>query len=96
VLRTPERYRGGVKARDGGQFIVGEDLWWRNPRHAVPRAYRHVAQLWHQTRSGMGGFAALPEPGGVNQQPAWLVAAFGVLAAAEHDFSAEDRRAGGA
>jgi len=27
----------------------------------------------------MGGFAQLPEPGGINAQPAWLMDAFAVL-----------------
>lgn len=31
----------------------------------------------------MGGFAVLPEPGGLNDQPAWLLEAFNVLAHAE-------------
>ncbi len=73
-----------MKARDGGLFIVGAERWESNPRHVVPRAFLHVARLWFRTRAGMGGFAALPEPGGVNQQPAWLMTAFGVLEAAEH------------
>lgn len=33
----------------------------------------------------MGGFAQLPEPGGLNAQPAWLVEAFGVLDRAAQD-----------
>jgi hypothetical protein len=31
----------------------------------------------------MGGYAQLPEPGGINAQPAWLMAAFDILNAAE-------------
>ncbi len=53
--------------------------------------YQHVVRLWHRTRSGMGGFAALPEPGGINQQAAWLMAAFGVLEAAEHAMSEAEK-----
>lgn len=94
MLRNPDYYLGGVRARDGGAFLVGDEKWPRNPRHVVPRAYVHVARLWHRCRSGMGGFAALPEAGGINQQPSWLMAAFSVLETAEHQLDeAEKRRA---
>lgn len=45
--------------------------------------------LWDACRSGMGGMASWPDAGGVNDQPAWVVDAFGVLAAA---LAAEEKR----
>ena len=65
-----------------------------NPRHVVPRAFVHVARLWHRCRSGMGGFAALPEPGGINQQPAWLLAAFSILDEADHKMTEAEKGEG--
>lgn len=62
----------------GGWWLCGEVRWWRNPRHLLPAAWLHAARLWHQSRGGMGR-GWLPEAGGVNDQPAWLVEAFGVL-----------------
>lgn len=43
----------------------------------------------------MGGFAVLPEPGGINQQPAWLMAAFAVLDGADHDMREAEKARGG-
>jgi hypothetical protein len=47
----------------------------------VPRAFYHVVRLWSRCQSGMGGYAQLPGPGGINDQPAWLIEAFGILSA---------------
>ena len=49
----------------------------------MPTGYYHVVRLWRRCQSGMGGYAQLPEPGGINAQPAWLMAAFDILASAE-------------
>ncbi|WP_272876802.1 hypothetical protein [Neoroseomonas terrae] len=40
----------------------------------------------------MGGLALLPEAGGINQQPAWLINAFAVLDAAERRFDELDKQ----
>lgn len=40
-------------------------------------------RLWRRCQSGMGGYAQLPEPGGINAQAAWLMAAFDILADAD-------------
>lgn len=55
-------------------------LWRTNPRLACPPGAKHAVALWFRSRGGMGGPGPLPEAGGVNDQPAWLLAAFGVLA----------------
>lgn len=60
--------------------MAGEVKWWRNPRHLLPPAWLHVAQQFFLSRGGMGR-GWLPEPGGINAQPAWLVAALGILGA---------------
>jgi hypothetical protein len=86
VLRAgPQGYRGGLRAPGGGKWLVGQEEWADNPRHVVPPGYFHVVRLWFRCRAGMGGFAALPEPGGINQQPAWLMAAFAALENAEEE-----------
>lgn len=63
----------------------GSVPWPLNPRHIVPRGYLHVVRLWNRCRAGMGGLAVLPEAGGINQQPAWLIHAFGMLDAADEE-----------
>lgn len=60
----------------------------------MPKAYLHVVRLWSRCRAGMGGYAQLPEPGGINQQPAWLIHAFGVLEAAEEELRKAERGQG--
>jgi hypothetical protein len=56
--------------------------WWCNPRHLLPRAWMTVVALWRQSQGGMAR-GWLPEAGGVNGQPAWLIEAFGLLGAEE-------------
>jgi hypothetical protein len=41
-----------------------------------------VIAAYRLSRGGMGR-GWLPEPGGVNAQPAWMIAAFAILAAEE-------------
>jgi len=84
-----------LRPPDGGAWLAGGRSWARNPRHTVPAAYFHVVRLWSRCRGGMGGLAALPEPGGINQQPAWLVAAFGVLEGADAEMDKAERREDG-
>ena len=64
---------------EGGKWKAGGREWDINPRFVIPPAYFHVLRLWRRCQSGMGGFAQLPEPGGINAQPAWLIGAFEVL-----------------
>ena len=59
------------------------ERWRLNPRVVVPPAAFHVVRLWFRCRGGMGGFSVLPEPGGLNAQPAWILEAFNVLGHAE-------------
>lgn len=54
-----------------------------NPRFTTPRVFVHIVRLWRRCSGGMGGTPVLPEPGGVNQQAAWLMTAFTILDAEE-------------
>lgn len=81
----PKAYAGGARPLEGGEWEVAGERWRLNPRAVLPPAYFHVVRLWMRSRSGFGGFAALPEAGGLNNQPAWLLEAFNVLANAEAD-----------
>jgi hypothetical protein len=84
VLRAaPGAFPPNVRPPEGGSWLAGGRSWAVNPRYAIPPAYFHVVRLWNRCASGMGGFAQLPEPGGVNAQPAWLMEAFGILSAAD-------------
>jgi len=87
VARTPRAFQGGLRARDGGHWLVGQrqgrDVEWvRNPALVVPAACRHVVRLYWRAKGGMAP-GPLPEAGGVNDQPAWLLTAFDLLAEAE-------------
>lgn len=86
MSRDPKPFRGGARDPAGGLWVipaVGEDadeMHWRvNPRIACPPGAFHAVRLWDRSRGGMAP-GPLPEAGGVNDQPAWLMAAFGVLA----------------
>lgn len=48
----------------------------------TPDHFFDVVGLFNMSQGGMGGFAALPDPGGLNDQPAWLLDAFNILAGA--------------
>lgn len=84
-MRNPRAFGGGVRPLEGGDWIVGRDRWRQNPRHALAACWFHVVRLWLRCRGEGVGLVSLPEAGGVNDQPAWIMAAFDVLAAAEAD-----------
>jgi hypothetical protein len=86
VARSPKAFTGGLRHVSGGDWIVGATERRRNPRLAIPQVYHHVVRLWSRCRGGMGA-GILPEPGGLNQQPAWLVRAFGILDGADAELS---------
>lgn len=48
-----------------------------------------LVRLWALCRGGMGGYAAWPDAGGINDQAAWTVQAFGVLAALDDELRAQ-------
>lgn len=66
-----------------GQWRGRDVHWWRNPRRILPAPWLRAVTLWRQSQGGMAR-GWLAEPGGINAQPAWLVDAFGILAAEEH------------
>jgi hypothetical protein len=94
VSRDPEAFAHGLWHPGGGEWDVGGAVWRHNPRHLVPKRIFHVVKLWNRCRSGMGGFAALPDAGGINQQPAWLMNAFSVLEAADERLRAAEKPEG--
>ncbi len=69
--------------------------WRGNPRLAVPPAAMHAVRLYYRNKGGMAP-GPLPDAGGVNDQAAWLMTAFGVLAAVEAEWEEaandQDRR----
>ena len=64
--------------------------WWHNPRHLLPAAWIRCVALWRHSQGGMAR-GWLPEAGGVNQQPAWLIEAFGILSAEERRLDERER-----
>jgi len=75
---------------------VAEDEWPENPALVVPAEARGFVRLWTACRSGSGGYAHWPDAGGVADQAAWVVDAFGLLTgtAATWDEAERKRRAG--
>lgn len=49
-----------------------------------------VVQLWAQCRGEMG-MAQLPDPGGINDQAAWVMDAFATCGAAEAELQKQER-----
>lgn len=87
MTRGAAAYAFGARPPEGGWITCGEwrgqaVLWWRNPRLLLPRPWFMAVSLWRQSQGGMGR-GWLPGAGGVNDQPAWLLDAFAVLAAEE-------------
>ncbi|UXQ89170.1 hypothetical protein [Synechococcus phage MinM1] len=76
-----------------GQWQGRDVLWWRNPRHLLPAAWLRVVALWRMSQGGMAR-GWLPGAGGLNDQPAWLVDAFGILSAEEHRMDQRRQEAG--
>lgn len=76
--------------------MVNGERWRINPRVCLPAVYFHVVRLWFRCRGGMGGLAHLPERGGLNDQPAWLMEAFNHLANTEAELEREKAPGDGA
>jgi hypothetical protein len=49
-------------------------------------------RLWLACHAGMGGTAHWPDAGGVSDQSAWIVDAFGILAGLNSKLDEDDRR----
>ena len=98
MLRSPPGVfpAGAVRPPEGGYWEAAGYLWKPNPRLYVPRAYFHAVGLWFRCQSGMGGLAQLPAAGGVGDQAAWIMRAFGILDTEEAKFrKARDRASDG-
>lgn len=55
---------------------MGGRPWPENPRLSVPDEWHELVRLWLRCRADMGGYAQLPDAGGMNDQSAWLMDAF--------------------
>lgn len=53
--------------------------WRGNPARAAPPGAMHAIRLYYRQKGGMAP-GPLPDAGGVNDQAAWLLSAFGMLA----------------
>lgn len=98
MLRGPRDFAVGARPPGGGRWVIpaaGEDqpeMEWRvNPRLACPPGALHAVRLWFQSRGGMGGAGPLPDAGGLNDQAAWLMHAFNLIAAADDEWSEAER-----
>lgn len=89
MLRDPKPFRRGWRAPGDGLWIIpaaGEDdpemQWVGNPGKAAAPGALHAVRLYYRHKGGMAP-GPLPDAGGVNDQSAWLMAAFGMLGAFE-------------
>ena len=97
MSRGPANFAFGLRHPAGGWIRVGEwrgreILWLRNPKHLLPRAWMLAVVAWRQSQGGMGR-GWLPDAGGLNDQSAWLMEAFGVLSAEESRIDKQRERA---
>ena len=58
-----------------------------HPMHLVDDDVMQLIELWRAWQGGLGGAGLLPDQGGVNDQAAWIMAAFNILSAAERSLS---------
>lgn len=65
---------------DGGEWLVAGEPVSGNPRLTISQPWHDFVRLWAACRGGMGGIAHWPDGGGVGDQAAWVVDAFGMLA----------------
>ena len=89
ALRDPMPFRGGWRDPAGGLWVIpatGEDepemLWRGNPLRAAPPGALHAVRLYYRQKGGMGP-GTMPDAGGINDQAAWLLTAFSMLAGFE-------------
>lgn len=83
---------GGLLPPDGSRaWIVAGAEWAENPRHTLPPEWADFVRLWDACRGGMGGIASWPDAGGVNDQVAWLVDAFRLLASLNAELDEQER-----
>jgi len=68
-----------------------EMIWRRNPRLVVSPGAMHAVRLYYQHKGGMAP-GPLPDAGGVNDQAAWLMAAFNILGGIERAWEKDGRR----
>lgn len=63
-------------------MLDGEE-YTENPRKLITPAWLDFVQLWFACQGAEGAIAHWPDGGGVGDQAAWVVDAFGILGAAE-------------
>ena len=83
-----------MRPAEGGDWLVGGEAWAENPRLVITEPWHGFVRLWAACRGGMGGIAHWPDAGGVNNQAAWVVDGFAVLAGAEVVMEGERRSIG--
>ena len=90
LLREPDACQGGAQPEDGGRWFLAGQEWESNPRLTLPPSYLHFVNVWAMCRGGTGGYSSLPSAGGMNDQAAWTMHAFRILANAEADMAKRD------
>lgn len=101
AIADPENFwdhatgRAFTRARPADRDLIelfGEDYRF-NPRELLTEDDHAIAQLWAMRRSagGMGGGGALPDPGGLLDQPALLMEALQIMDGALAEIEAEER-----
>jgi hypothetical protein len=74
----------------GGNWLVGGQEWAENPRIIVQAGWHEFVRLWGTCR-GDAGIAHWPDAGGIGDQAAWVIDAFGLLESLNAEMSKAER-----
>lgn len=81
----PDDFKCGPEPPDGGPGWslpgIEDECFPRNPRLLLTALDRELVSLWLSCRSGMGGYAQLPDDGGILQQANFVLEVFEACAA---------------
>lgn len=79
ALLEPDAFADETAPDGGAGWVIGEEEFAENPARGLTAEHHHVVALWQAWRGGDLGTGPLPDPGGSNDQAAWLFDAFAIL-----------------
>jgi hypothetical protein len=88
IAIKPREFAGGIAAADGSNWELFGEKYAENPKFKLTENDMEMVKLWRLFTGGMApGF--LPESGGLMDQAAIMIDAFGIMSAAESDLKAD-------
>ena len=79
----PDHFSGGARAPDGSHWELFGEVYETNPRLQLDDGASHMVRLWRYFQGVDMGIGHLPDAGGLLDQAAIMLEAFGVMSAAE-------------